>query len=55
MPAQALGPVTPSINGSIFELSEEKVLTTDDFANIFIPALKKLIDTLLRQATGVRG
>ena len=33
--------------------SESKVLTTDDFANIFIPALKKLIDTLLRQATGV--
>ena len=33
--------------------AEGKVLTTDDFANIFIPALKKLIDTLLRQATGV--
>lgn len=37
----------------IIELAEGKVLTTDDFANIFIPALKKLIDTLLRQATGV--
>lgn len=37
----------------IITSSEGKVLTTDDFANIFIPALKKLIDTLLRQATGV--
>lgn len=37
----------------LIAFSEEKVLTTDDVANIFIPALKKLIDTLLRQATGV--
>ena len=41
------------VKSQLVAFAEGKVLTTDDFANIFIPALKKLIDTLLRQATGV--